>query len=501
MFAAGSHVEKPVVGDSQFGTLSMSGCTGPVEAPEWRVDARHQAAVTVEVPQPSIRQNLRSMTVDGVLFSVMVGIGENSIPAFVLAAGLGEVASGLITTLPLLAGAVLQLLAPRGVKWLGSPRRWVVGSAALQAACFLPMAISAWSGGISLFMVFFLVSCYWGFGMASGAAWGSWAETLVPSQVRSRYFARRTRFVQAGTLVGILAGGFGLQYARQAGFELAAFAGLFGIAAVCRFLSAGALGSQSETPPKRDEHKHVTVPELCRRIWSGGPERFLAYVVAMQFAVYFSGPYFSPYMLKHLEFSYSTYAMLIGSCFLAKMIAMPFWGIVVQRAGAQKLLWIGGLGIIPISGLWLVSTSLPFLFALQVVGGFAWAAYELAMLLLFFESLRRDERTALMTLYQAANAMAMVLGSLGGGLVIKCLGQSSASYLMVFGLSSVFRFMTVGILLTLPRLKLQSLPASLPVLAAERIPAQLVAVERRPAPVFVEELRGRKPEPQSALAN
>jgi MFS family permease len=490
----GSHVEKPLVDDSQFGTLSMSACTGPV-------DVGHHAATEAEVPQRSIRQNLRSMTVDGVLFSVMVGIGENSIPAFVLAAGLGEVASGLITTLPLLAGAVLQLLAPRGVKWLGSPRRWVVGSAALQAACFVPMALSALSGGISMFAVFFLVSCYWGFGMASGAAWGSWAETLVPSQVRSNYFARRTRFVQAGTLVGILAGGFGLQYARQGGLELTAFAVLFGIAAICRFASAGALGSQSETPPKKDEHKHVSTMELCRRVWNGGPERFLAYLVAMQFGVYLSGPYFSPYMLKHLEFSYSTYALLIGSCFLAKMVAMPFWGIVVQRSGAQRLLWIGGLGIIPISGLWMVSNSLPFLFALQIAGGFAWAAYELAMLLLFFETLRRDERTALMTQYQAANAISMVAGSLLGGFIINWFGQTSASYLMVFGLSSVFRFSTVGILLTLPVLKLQSLPSPLPVLAAERIPAPVVAVERRPVPTFVEDMRVRKPEPQSVLAN
>lgn len=479
----------------------MSGCTGPVEAPGWRVDAGHQPAEEPTDLQPSIRQNLRSMTVDGVFFSVMVGIGENSIPAFVLAAGLGEVASGLITTLPLLAGAFLQLLAPQGVRWLGSPRRWVAGSAALQAACFLPLAIAAFTGGISLFTVFFLVSCYWGFGMASGAAWGSWAETLVPNQIRSRYFARRTRFVQAGTLVGILAGGFGLQYARQAGFELAAFAALFGVAAVCRFASAGALASQSETPPKRDDHRHVTFLELFRRIRNGGPERFLAYLVAMQFAVYFSGPYFSPYMLKHLEFSYSTYALLIGSCFLAKMIALPFWGIVVHRAGAQRLLWIGGLGIIPISGLWMVSNSLPFLFALQIVGGVAWAAYELAMLLLFFESLRRDERTALMTMYQAANAVSMVVGSLCGGLVINFFGQTSASYLMVFGLSSVFRFMTVGILLKLPKLRSQAVPKALPVLAAERNPVPAVAVERRPAPAFADEIRPRKPEPQSALAN
>lgn len=476
----------------------MSGCTGLVEAPERRVDAGHRTADPVPSDQ-STRRDLRSMTRDGVFFSVMVGIGETYLPAFVLAAGLGEVAAGLITTLPLLAGAVLQLLAPRGVKWLGSPRLWVAGSAALQGLCFLPLIIAACSGGISLTTVFLLVSCYWAFGMASTAAWGSWAETLVPKTVRSSYFARRTRFTQAGTLIGFLVGGFSLQYAKNEGFLLQAFAMLFGVAAICRLISAWALSAQSETPPRHDDQKAVSFLELGRRLWNGGSERFLLYLVATQFGVYFSGPYFNPYMLRHMQLSYSTYVVLIGSCFLAKMLALPLWGLVAQRSGPQKLLWIGGIGIVPISGLWMVSNSLPFLFALQIVGGVAWAAYELAMLLLFFESLKRDERTAMMTMYNAGNALSMVLGSIAGGLVINYLEKSAEAYLLVFGISSVLRFSTVGLLFLLPRLRTEHTPEPAPAIP-ERVPAPL-AVERRAATVYAEDSRGRKPEPQSALAN
>lgn len=480
----------------------MSGCTGPVEAPEWRVDAGHESAVAVSADQ-SIRRDLRSMTRDGVFFSVMVGIGETYFPAFVLAAGLGEVAAGLITTLPLLAGAILQLLAPRGVQWLGSQRRWVAVSAALQAACFIPLALAAGSGGISLALVFFLVSCYWGFGMASGAVWGSWAETIVPKTIRSSYFARRTRFTQAGTLIGFLLGGFSLQYAKNADFLLPAFAGLFAIAAICRFTSSWALSAQSESVPLPSDQKSVSVFELVSRIYNGGSERFLLFLVTMQFAVYFSGPYFNPYMLRHMQLSYSTYVLLIGSCFVAKMIALPAWGLVAQRSGPQKLLWLGGIGIIPVSGLWMVSNSLPFLFVLQIVGGVAWAAYELAMLLLFFESLKRSERTALMTIYNAANAFSMVIGSICGGLVINALNKSPESYLMVFGLSSVFRFLTVGMLLWLPkrRVEYQTDNPSVPLIVApERLPAAL-AVERRLVPVYAEESRDRNLAAKSALAN
>ncbi len=479
----------------------MSGSTGLVEAPERRVDTGHAPANSLPTDQ-SISRNLRSMTRDGVFFSVMVGVGETYFPAFVLAAGLGEVAAGLITTLPLLAGAVLQLLAPRGVKWLGSPRLWVVGSAALQALCFIPLAIAAFTGGISLTMVFLLVSCYWGFGMASSAAWGTWAETLVPKTIRSSYFARRTRYVQAGTLLGFVLGGLSLQYAKNSGFPLLAFTLLFGIGGACRLFSAWYLAAQSEKPVAESDQKSVSIQELGRRIRKGGSERFLVYLVVTQFAVYFSGPYFTPYMLRHMQLSYTTYVLLIGTCFVAKMLALPLWGAVANRSGAQKLLWYGGLGIVPVSGLWMVSNSLPFLFALQIVGGIAWAAYELAMLLLFFESLRREERTSLMSLYNAGNALAMVVGSICGGLIIKYFDKSAESYLMVFALSSVFRFLSVGILFTLPNLKAERIPEAYPEPVSEpRLPVALAIAERRPVPVYVDDLRGRKPEPQSALAN
>lgn len=500
----------------------MSGCTGPVEAPEWRVDRGHQPKLASTLPTSAMserttRRDLQSITADGLFYSIMVGIGETYIPAFVLAAGLGEVAAGLITTLPLLAGAILQLLAPHGVRWLGSPRRWVMSCVAIQGACFFPLAFAAWSGSITLYSVFFLVSCYWGFGMAAGAVWGSWVETLVPKDIRSTYFAKRTRYVQAGTLVGLILGGFSLQYARGAGFALQAFAVLFAAAAGCRLVSAWALSKQSDGPIRNEVQKHVSFLELGRRVWNGGSERFLVYLVAMQFAVYFSGPYFNPYMLRHMQMSYVTYVLLIGSCFLAKMFALPFWGIVAQRKGPQTLLWFGGLGIIPVSGLWLVSNSLPFLFALQIAGGIAWAAYELAMLLLFFESLKRDERTSLMTLYNAGNALAMVIGSICGGLVLKALSQTPMAYLIVFGLSSVLRLLTVGILVTLPKLRLETTPipesapvspsvlATVPVVAVKLASTSALAtpiVERRAIPAGIaEDTRVSAPKPQSTLAN
>jgi len=404
------------------------------------------------------RRDLRAMTTDGIFFSVMVGLGETYLPAFVLAVGLSPLAAGLITSLPLVAGAILQLLSPTMVRWFQSHRRWVVLCATIQAASFLPLGYAAFTGQISTAAVFLIAASYWAFGMSTGPAWNTWAETIVPKRVRARYFARRTRFTQAGVLFGFVAGGTALHVSKSYGVQLEAFGVLFLIAALCRFVSARCLAGQSEPQPLAIGHRTVTVGELLARIHHGGIERLLVYLVSVQFTVYLAAPFFNPFMLRHLKLSYAIYMLLIAVSFVAKMIALPALGNLAHRWGAQRLLWFGGIGIIPMSGLWLVSTSIPWLILVQFAGGVAWAAYELGMFLIFFETIPRHERTSILTLYNVANAMAMAIGSLFSGALLSAMGDSPGSYLMLFGLSSVARLGTVVFLVRLPEFRFRPVP-------------------------------------------
>jgi hypothetical protein len=120
------------------------------------------------------------MTRDGAAYSVMVGAGEAYLAAFLLAMGKSDRVCGLVGTIPMLVGAMLQLFAPWGVQQLASHRRLVTIAAALQGLCFIPLCIAAYAGEIHAGWAFAIISMYWGFGLAGGAAWNAWAETLVP---------------------------------------------------------------------------------------------------------------------------------------------------------------------------------------------------------------------------------------------------------------------------------------------------------------------------------
>ena len=101
------------------------------------------------------------------VWGVMVGIGETYLPAFALAAGMGEIASGLVATIPLLVGSLLQLAAPWALKRCGSFRRWIVTCAALQGLAYVPLLIAALVGKVPMLLVFGAAAVYWGAGLAT----------------------------------------------------------------------------------------------------------------------------------------------------------------------------------------------------------------------------------------------------------------------------------------------------------------------------------------------
>ncbi|MBS0266445.1 MAG: MFS transporter [Planctomycetes bacterium] len=410
----------------------------------------NSAPIVRKCRRRTLRKNLRNSVSDGAAFSMMVGIGETYFPAFVLALGLGEIASGLVASIPLLIGAILQMISPVAVLRLGSNRRWVICCVILQALSFVPLVAAAVMGTMHIVGVFGAVSLYWAAGLGAGPAWNTWMETVVPFRVRAPFFAMRTRMGQAGTLLGFLAGGAALQYGKHSDQLLTMFAIIFAVAAVCRTFSARFLSRQSEAGAVHTEQKHVSLGELCSRIRAGSSERLLLYFLAVQVAVQISGPYFNPFMLKQLRISYIDYVGLLATSFLAKIVMLPACGRFATRFGVRRLLWVGGIGIMPVAGLWLYAHTYVQLVALQFLAGAVWAAYELAMFLLFFEACQREERTSILTMFNLANAIALAIGAAFGGGILKLLGQSREAYLFLFAVSSFARAATLILLKLTP---------------------------------------------------
>ncbi len=396
-------------------------------------------------PARSTRQDLRLSTTDAALWGVMTGIGEFYFVLFGLAVGMGETFAGLLSSLPMVTGGFIQLISPSMVRRLGSHKAWVVLCAHLQAAAFLPLVIGALVGWMPAWLLFASVAMYWASGLASGSAWNTWITTLVPSRIRTRYFARRNRLAQLGILAGLVAGGLVLQLLKGEGADYSWFALLFGAAFLGRILSARCLAAKREPNPLPDNHRSVPWTEMLSAR-KGPAGRVLIYMLAIQVSVQFSGPYFGPYMRAELGMSYAWYMSLAATSFAGKMLALSLLSLVARAIGPRLMLWIGGVGLIPLAGLWVVSDSYAYLLPLQLFNGCMWAIYEMATMLLVFETVAARDRTSVLTAYNALHSIALAVGSISGGILLKALGEERAAYHLVFLISSCMRLAAVVLL-------------------------------------------------------
>jgi MFS family permease len=412
-------------------------------------------------PVQSTEANLTRSMGDAACFGGMVGCGETYFPAFALAVGLGETAAGLVASVPLLVGGLIQLVSPHAIGWIGGFRRWIVAGASLQALTFVPLAYAAWHGKLNLPTLLLIASVYWAAGLSTGPAWNTWIEHLVPVQRRARFFSRRSRIQQTCTFSALMVAGLVLQWTSQKNMALAGFTSLFLAAAVLRLLSAYFLHATRQPGVSEQEIESSLESARAEPTERNQPLRpairLLVYLVAMQVFVQLSGPYFVPFMLRQLEFSYGVYVSLVALAFLSKVISLAFWGRVAERSGATKVLWFGGIGLVPLSALWIISTNLFWLATIQILSGIAWAAYELGFFLMFFEMLPAKERTRLLTYYNFANSLAVCLGALTGAAFLWQLGCESNTYYWLFGISSAGRLLClvllVGIVLPKDSLK------------------------------------------------
>lgn len=413
-----------------------------------------------------LRRDLWLVHTDAVIVSVTVALGETLFGAFALALGLGDRVAGLVASVPLLAGAILQLVSPYAIRRLGSHRRWVVLCAQLQALAFAPLVAAALVGRLSALALLAIAAFYWATGMASGAAWNTWVGTIVPRAVRTRFFARRTRLAQVALLVGMLAGGEILRFADEHGRELGAFALLFAFAGAARALSSELLARQSEPNPRVE--RSTTGLDLHPPTGGVGNRRMLAFMLASTTAVHVSAPFFTPYMLSEhaLGLSYRGYVGLIAASFVAKIVTLPALGHYAARAGARRLLRIAGVCVVPLPALWTFSNDYGFLLLIQLFSGTAWGAYELATFLLFFEAIRPEERTRVLTWFNLGNALAMVSGAMLGAFLLGRAGENVAGYAVLFFTSAGLRVLALPLLAWLPDLRSGAPPLATRIVAA-----------------------------------
>jgi MFS family permease len=137
---------------------------------------------------------------------------------------------------------------------------------------------------------------------------------------------------------------------------------------------------------------------------------------------------------------------LTATSFVARLAIFPLIGRVAQRRGARVVLLWGGLGVVPLPLLWLVSHDFRYLLCVQALSGAAWASLEFATMLSFFDGFDSRERASVLSAFNLATALAIGAGALAGAQLFQWFGGGPEAYGGLFAVSVAGRVATLALL-------------------------------------------------------
>lgn len=390
----------------------------------------------------AINKSLKYSILDGGFYSVMSGLGEQFVNPFVVALNATARQIGFLASIPQLLASVFQLFSADLADKFRKRRLLVIWFALLQALTWaLMLSIAIFFKNILLLIIVFTL--YAIFGAFSVPPWSSWMGDLIEEDRRGRYFGKRNMVAMAVHLTSFIIAGIILNFfARTNVFT--GFAILFAVAFFSRLISTYFISLMYEPEYKVKKEAYFSLWSFVKKMAFNNFGRFVIFLSLISFAVKFSGPFFTVYMLRDLRFSYLTYSIIIGLNSLAQILSMRYWGRFSDRFGNRTIFGITGF-LIPICPiLWLFSHNVIYLILVQIYSGFVWAGFNISTGNYFFDAVTPQKRARCVAYYNFLNGASIFLGASLGGIIAMSLQPwlfFVSKYQDLFLLSGLMRFL------------------------------------------------------------
>ncbi len=395
----------------------------------------------MEEKQEKIKKSLRYSIFDGAFYWMMVGFGESFLAAFAVFLKATNIQLGFLSSLPKAFGSFSQLLSNKLLKIFKTRKRLVCTSSLLQALMYIPIALVFFFGSFSVPILILFVCLYWVFGVMGNPAWSSWMGDLVGDENRGDYFGNRNKIGNLTSFLSLLAAGYILQRFSTGNFmEYIGFCVVFLFALISRMISFVYLIKQYEPEYEFAPNANFSFMQFLRQARFRNYGLFVFYLSMMNFGIYLSAPFFTPYMLYDLKLSYTAFTIITAVAMITKFAMMPVWGKLSDKYGTKKVLVLAGFLMPAIPILWIFSINVSYLILIQIFAGFSWAGFEIASFNFIFDTTKREKRATCVAYYNVLTGFAIFLGATLGGFIVKYNSLFWSKYYLVFIISFVMRY-------------------------------------------------------------
>lgn len=397
----------------------------------------------------SSKQHIRASFRDAIFTNLNIGLGESYFAAFMLALGISEVISGLGVVIPQFIGVIFQLLSIRSFFTKYSLKRRIIIFLSFQAISLIPLIFAGLLKIKSPAFIIGVLGIYWASLLSLNPPWNRLMGHTVPVQFRLKFFSMRNQIAQFSVFVGLIVSGIVLYYAKGS-LELPVYVGIFIIGFILKCLSVYEIQvNHLNYEIAHGNELRVRLRDFLKRLKGTNQGKLISFLFAFYITVYFSSPYFNPYMLGKLKFDYLEYMGIMSIAFFGRVL---MYRILQNRARPRhidKILLISVLGISTTPLSWALWQNFWWIIFIEFLSGMFWAGLELSTILLYYQKIEDRERTSIITYITLLNTSGMLIGSMLGAIFMKILPNKWDQYLVLFTTSS---FLRLGVIAFAPQI-------------------------------------------------
>ena len=379
---------------------------------------------------------------EGVLATVMVTVADVYFIPLALLVGASSKMVGLLVAIPNLLGSISQLISVRLLNRMGSRHRFLIPAILLQVFVLISAAtLPLLHFSFTVAAVIFLASLYRILANLVSTVWGSLVSDYLAPEERGTYFGWRSQLVGIASVISMTGAGIMLYMIKPISNALAFFL-IFIIAAVIRFISVTYISKMEDIPLQIKTHKTFNFFNFIARYKKGNFVKFVFYISAMSFGASLSGPFFSVYMIRDLNFTHLMFMAINLASILGGFIAGAVFGKLSDKIGNAKVLKMIGY-IVPFTPiLWMCSTSILWLFFVEILAGFSWGGFGLCAANFTYDAVKPENRVQCISYLTLINGFAIFFGATFGGYLTEILPPVFGQKLFgVFLISSAVRLL------------------------------------------------------------
>jgi MFS family permease len=356
----------------------------------------------------------------------------------------------MLSSISGLLGPLSQLFSSRLIEKY-SRKKIILKAVFFESLTWLPLIIIAilfYKGIIISTLPFLLLLFFSIFIILNGIvapAWFSWMGDIVDKQHRGRWFSKRNLLIGFVSTVLAIIAAFFLDYFKKNNWIMLGFIILFLLAFISRLLSRKTFKKQYEPKLKLKKGYYFSFWDFVLKAPKNNFGKFAIFKALLSFTCAISSPLIVVYLLRHLEFSYTTYIIIILSGTVFSLFVLELWGKFADRYGNYRVLCIADILIPIIPILWILSSSPIYLILVpSLVTGISWAGFNLSAGNFVYDNVSQQKRGLAISYYNLLNGAGIFLGAGLGAFLIKFLKTSFIEPLfLIFIIGSLARMIVV----------------------------------------------------------